>query len=75
MLKLILQLIVCWPDKFRDADINVEGLKVFAVERKGRNTVIGYHDESGKVKCYYLDCSLAKHQDIVNRFRAKTKST
>lgn len=71
MLKIILQFIFCRPDKFCDAEINIEGMKVYAVERKDRDTVINYRDKDGKSWEFYLECSPEKHQDIVNRVRLK----
>ncbi|MDE2100816.1 MAG: hypothetical protein KGL39_26455 [Patescibacteria group bacterium] len=74
MIKIILQILFCWPDKLRDAEFNIEGLTVKGVERIGRKTMIGYVNEKGKMKNYSLFCTLEKHQDLVNRFRVKIKA-
>jgi hypothetical protein len=56
-------------NKPKDAEVDVENLKVTAVERRGKETVViteGSADDE-----IWLRCTLEKHNDIVARFRKK----
>jgi hypothetical protein len=54
-------------NKPKDAEVDVENLKISSVERRGKETVIVI-DGSADI---WLRCTLEKHVDIVARFRKK----
>lgn len=65
-------------DSFNDKNYNAESIvnwdniNAFSVERNGNKTVVGYYlfDEGkNKVKEWYFNCSVERHQEIVNQFR------
>jgi hypothetical protein len=71
MIKLIL-LMLWWPHKLQDAEINIEGLSVRAVERlDARTSLISYENSNGEPVDYHLPCTLEKHNQLVARFRKK----
>lgn len=50
-----------------DAEIDIENLKIRAIERTGNQTYLAF-DGDGH---YYLECTLEQHNSFVERFRAK----
>jgi hypothetical protein len=64
-----------------EVEFDIEGEDVFSIERVGRReedgerterTLIGYYDKaSSESKQWYLDCSHAKHNQFIARFRRK----
>jgi hypothetical protein len=72
MIKLIL-LLLWWPHKLQDSEFNLEAIDVFAVERTNtRESLICYKRAVDGVSVNYrLPCTLAKHDQLVARFRKK----
>ena len=56
-------------NKPKDAEVDLENIKVTAIERRGKETVI--ITEGGAGDEIWLLCTLEKHNDIVARFRRK----
>ena len=57
--------------KIEDCEFDIENFNCFAIERVGKQTSIIYKDEHGDILEYLINSSSEKHQDFVNRFRAK----
>ncbi len=77
MLKYLL-LLLWWPcrvdTRVYDAEFDIEGLPVKAVERdSARESIINYAAPDGTGMNYRLPCSLEKHNQLVARFRRKLK--
>jgi hypothetical protein len=61
-----------WPHKLQDAEIDIEGMSVRAVERLDqRQSLINYENSKGESVNYRLPCTLEKHNQLVARFRKK----
>lgn len=62
-----------WPDKFQDAEFDIENLPVVAVERDSEEqTCIGYLKE-GIIEDWYISCTIEKHKEFVQRLHNKLK--
>ena len=70
------------PVVLPDAEFDIDGQNVFAIERRGDDTIVSFwywtRLEEGansvvarKVKEWYLPTSMDRHADLLARFRAK----
>ena len=54
-----------------DCEFDIENFNCFSIERRKNQTLICYRDENNDIAEFTLESSPEKHQDFVNRFRAK----
>lgn len=56
------------PKVYTDAEFDMSIVRVFAIERRKEETVIGYI-AGNQEGLWYIKCSPQKHDEMVQRFR------
>ncbi len=57
-----------------DCEVDFKKLNVFCVERDNwSQTCIGYLDKDGVAEEWFISCSFARHQKLVEQFRKVTQ--